>query len=255
MVSVPSIIMLVRLATVPSNASFSGALASRAFRPERSPDKRGDEVAGADRAVDALAAPVELPGRGKGTRDRRPGQRKVDVVERSRRRDWRRPHKSSTPSWIRISENDTGLSAPGFMVRAMVSMNGVQLLSPSACAHDMDLRTQHHDVGDLEPLQQQRQQPQIRGQHVDRAARGRRRRRPSARRHERRHSSPGNTETSIGPLITRSRPVTARICASTAGAKRVPVEEPGGRDQADQHHAEQRRDRRPQALHSLGHRQ
>ena len=38
MVSVPSIIMLVRSATVPSNASFSGALASRAFRPERSPD-------------------------------------------------------------------------------------------------------------------------------------------------------------------------------------------------------------------------
>ena len=39
MVSVPSIIMLVRSATVPSNASFSGALASRAFRPERSPDR------------------------------------------------------------------------------------------------------------------------------------------------------------------------------------------------------------------------
>ena len=30
--------MLVRLATVPSKASFSGALESRAFRPERSPD-------------------------------------------------------------------------------------------------------------------------------------------------------------------------------------------------------------------------
>ncbi len=39
MVSVPSIIALVRLATVPSKASFSGALASRAFSPERSPDK------------------------------------------------------------------------------------------------------------------------------------------------------------------------------------------------------------------------
>ena len=33
---------------------------------------------------------------------------------------------------MRISENDTWLSAPGFMVRAMVSMNGVQLLSPLA---------------------------------------------------------------------------------------------------------------------------
>ncbi len=39
MVRVPSIIMLVRSATVPSNASFSGALAIRAFRPERSPDR------------------------------------------------------------------------------------------------------------------------------------------------------------------------------------------------------------------------
>jgi len=30
--------MLVRLATVPSKASFSGALDIRAFNPERSPD-------------------------------------------------------------------------------------------------------------------------------------------------------------------------------------------------------------------------
>jgi hypothetical protein len=37
-VAVPSIIRLVWLATVPSKASFKGALASRAFRPERSPD-------------------------------------------------------------------------------------------------------------------------------------------------------------------------------------------------------------------------
>ncbi len=58
MVSVPSIIMLVRLATVPSNASFSGALVSRALRPERSPERGGDEIADADAAVDALAAPV-----------------------------------------------------------------------------------------------------------------------------------------------------------------------------------------------------
>jgi hypothetical protein len=34
-------------------------------------------------------------------------------------------------------------------------------------ACDMDVRTQHHDVGDLVSPQQQRQQPQIRGQHVD----------------------------------------------------------------------------------------
>ena len=54
------------------------------------------------------------------------------------------------------------------MVRAMVSMNGVQLLVAVGIADDMDMRPQHHDVGDLEALQQQRQQPQIRGQDVDR---------------------------------------------------------------------------------------
>ncbi len=36
-------------------------------------------------------------------------------------------------------------------------------------------------------------------------------------------------------------------------AQRVAVDEPGGRDQGDQRDAEQRRDRRPEALHSLGH--
>src|SRR5258707_984542 len=38
-VSVPSIIEEERLATVPSNASFSGALASRAVTPDRSPER------------------------------------------------------------------------------------------------------------------------------------------------------------------------------------------------------------------------
>ena len=39
MVSVPSIIGLVRLATLPSKASLSGALAIRAFNPDRSPER------------------------------------------------------------------------------------------------------------------------------------------------------------------------------------------------------------------------
>ena len=38
MVSMPSIIMEVLSATVPSNATFRGSLESRAFSPERSPD-------------------------------------------------------------------------------------------------------------------------------------------------------------------------------------------------------------------------
>ena len=36
-----------------------------------------------------------------------------------------------------------------------------------AVPDDADMRPQHHDVGDLEPPQQQWQQAQIRGQHVD----------------------------------------------------------------------------------------
>src|SRR5262249_24452453 len=36
----------------------------------------------------------------------------------------------STPSWMRISENETWFSAPGFIALTMVSTNGVQLLSP-----------------------------------------------------------------------------------------------------------------------------
>ena len=80
MVSVPSIIGLVRSATLPSKASLSGALAIRAFSPERSPERAATKSR-RDRAVDALAAPVELPGRGEGARDRGPGQRQVDVLE------------------------------------------------------------------------------------------------------------------------------------------------------------------------------
>jgi hypothetical protein len=37
--------------------------------------------------------------------------------------------------------------------------------------------------------------------------------------------------------------------------QRVAVEEPGGSDQGEHGHAEQRRNRHPEALHSLGHRQ
>ena len=50
----------------------------------------------------------------------------------------------------------------------MVWMNGRPVADAIGGAHHPDLRPQDHDVGDLEPLQQQRQQPQIRGQDVDR---------------------------------------------------------------------------------------
>jgi hypothetical protein len=39
MASVPSIMTLVRLVTVPSNASFKGSLERRAFNPDRLPER------------------------------------------------------------------------------------------------------------------------------------------------------------------------------------------------------------------------
>ena len=130
-VTVPSIIRLVRLATEPSKASFSGALTMRAFRPERSPDSI------------ATKSPAEIE-----PSTRSPRQSNCPVAANEREIDGQASDRSmspscsvtwlaassylSTPSWILISENDTWFSAPGFIVRAIRSTNGVQLLSPPA---------------------------------------------------------------------------------------------------------------------------
>ena len=129
--SVPSMIMLVRSATVPSKATLRGALASRAFSPVRSPESPATKSL-------TLIEPST----------RSPRQSNCPVAAKEREIEGHASERSisssvsetrlaassyvSTPSWIRISENDTWLSAPGFMLRAAVSMNGVQLLSPSA---------------------------------------------------------------------------------------------------------------------------
>ena len=123
-----------------------------------------------------------------------------------------------------------------------------------AIPDDADVRAQHHDVGDFEASQQQRQQPQIRGQDVDpqrrvggaaalqadivkgNVAAGKYRNVDVARDHQ---IEPGH-----GADLRLDRL-----------PQRIPVEEPGRADQADQSHAEQRRNRHSQALHSLGHRQ
>jgi len=91
------------------------------------------------------------------------------------------------------------------------------------------MRPQHHDVGDLEAAQQQRQQPQIRGQHVDleRGIDGAAALQPDVVEGD---VAAGKYETSIAPVMTRSSPVTARICAPRPGGAR-PVEEPGRADQ------------------------
>ncbi len=57
------------------------------------------------------------------------------------------------------------------MVRAMVLDEGRPVALTVRVARHMDMGTQHHHVGDLEALQQQRQQAQIRGQHIDRERR------------------------------------------------------------------------------------
>ena len=104
-------------------------MASRAFSPERSPESR------ATKSV-ALTEPST----------RSPRQSNCPVAAKEREIEGQASDRSmspsvsevllcassyfSTPSWMRISENDTWFSAPGFMVLAMVSTNGVQLLSP-----------------------------------------------------------------------------------------------------------------------------
>lgn len=68
---------------------------------------------------------------------------------------------------MRISENDTGLSTPGFTVRASVSTMAAQLLRPSGAALHVDPRILQCHVGDFVAPHQQRQQAQVGGQFID----------------------------------------------------------------------------------------
>ena len=118
----------------------------------------------------------------------------------------------------------------------------------------MDVGTQHHDVGDLEALQQQRQQSQIRGQDVD-GERGVGVR-PAFQTDIMEGDIAGGEHRNIGRALDHQ--IEAGHGADLRldrGAQGVPVEQPGRCDQADQRHAEKRRNRHPQAFYSLGHRQ
>ena len=212
-----------------------------------------DEVAGRDRAVDAFAAPVELSGRRERARDRRPRQREIDIAELF----------GDLVGGVLIFEH--AVLNPDFRERHLVFGAGLHgarysfdkrrpVALAMAVPDDADMRPQHHDIGDLEAAQQQRQQPQIRGQHVDlqrrvggaaalqadivegNVAAGKHRNIDGARDHQ---IEPGH-----GADLRLDRL-----------PQRIPVQEPGGADQADQSYAEQCRNRHPQALHSLGHRQ
>ena len=121
-------------------------------------------------------------------------------------------------------------------------------------ADNVDVRTQHHDIGDLESPQQQRQQSQIRGQDVDdergvgRAATLQ----PHVMKGDVASGKDRNLDIALDHQIETGHGADLGLDRLT---QRVPVEKPGRRDQADQRHAEKRGHRHPQALHSLGHRQ
>ena len=158
------------------------------------------------------------------------------------------------PSWILISENDTWLSAPGFMVRAIVAMKGVQLLSPLAsrltwmwgrnimtseisnrCSNSGSSRkfavsTSTASAGS--EVAAAFQADVVKGD----IACGKHRDFGRARDHQ----------------IEAGHGADLRLHRLAQG---IPVEKPGRRDQADQRHAEKRRNRHPEALYSLGHRQ
>ena len=121
-------------------------------------------------------------------------------------------------------------------------------------ARHMDVGTQHHHVGDLEPLQQQRQQAQIRGQHIDRE-RGVGVR-PAAQPDIVEGDVAGGKHRNVGIALDHEvEPGHGADLRLHRLAQRIPVQEPGRRKQADQRHAEKRRNRHPQALYSLGYRQ
>src|SRR5205823_9630622 len=116
-----------------------------------------DEVADADRTIDSLAAPVELSRRGKGTRDRRPGQRKIDIVKRF----------GDAIGHVFVCEHailDSYFGKRHLVVRTRLhaARGGLDERCPVALAiaetNHADMRPQHHEISDLEALQQQRQQ-------------------------------------------------------------------------------------------------
>jgi hypothetical protein len=215
--------------------------------------KHGDEVAGGDRAVDALAAEIELSGRREGARDRRPGQREVDVAELFLK----------AVGGVLVFQH--AVLNPDFGKRHLILRAGphrardaLDERRPVAFAAGFpdhaDMRPQHHYVGNFEAAQQQGQQTQICGQHVDlqRGIGGAAALQPdiverdvAARKHR---------------YVDRARyneiePGDGADLRLHGLPERIAVEEPRGSDQGEHGHCEQRRNRHPEALHSLAHRQ
>ncbi|MGY3456286.1 hypothetical protein ACVWW5_001736 [Bradyrhizobium sp. LM3.4] len=138
----------------------------------------------------------------------------------------------------------------------MVRADGLDEGRPVAFAvrlqADMDARPQQRQVGDLEPLQQQRQQPQVRGEHVDmeRGIAGAATLQADVMEGDVARRQHRNVDRAVDAELEPGDDADLRFHRL---AQRVAVDEPGSRDQGDQRAAEQRRDRRPEALYSLGH--
>src|SRR5262245_17071510 len=69
-----------------ADIAVKGKLERRSGQPHLKagavPVERGDEIGEADGGIDRLVVPRETPGGSEAARDRRPGQRQLDIVER-----------------------------------------------------------------------------------------------------------------------------------------------------------------------------
>ena len=155
---------------------------------------------------------------------------------------------------MRISENDTWFSAPGFIVRAMVSMNGVQLLSPSAsrttwiCGRSImtsAISNRRSNSGSSRKFA-------VSTSTAQRGVGGAAALQPDVVKRDVAAGKHRNVDMAIDDQVEPGDGADLGFHRLPQG---VPVEKPGHRDQADQRHAEKRRNRHAEALHSLGHRQ
>ena len=164
-VRLPSSAMFSRLTTVPSKASLTGALDKRARKPERSPE-----------SAEAKLATLMLPS------IRSPRQVNSPVAAKEREIDGQA---SDTSMPLAVSRH-----APDIVVIGQRAISDADFRERNRCgsgpqlplepldqrlpvrqavgaAPDDDARIRQDDVGDLEPLQHQRQHPQVRGQLID----------------------------------------------------------------------------------------
>ena len=226
--SVPSILQRRPVADI----AVEGELERRAGEPQLQAGavaaQRGEEIGEAERRVERLVVPDEAAGRAEALRDRRPGERELDV--RQRLDDLAAPRRAActVPSVdADFRERRAARFGLGCSVRASVSMWPDQFELPSASnATVMGGRTSDTSAISIRPISSGKKRSRTTSCSAVSAAC-----RCGCRRGSRRRSSPCRSETarpSTSPRRTGSRPVTARICGLDRVAHRV------GRDQQRQ---------------------